>query len=54
MLSVPVFVGESSEKTAPAAITGIMMKVKRLRQLLVDISEETVAVYLGSLLCSIN
>ncbi|OQV23305.1 Voltage-dependent calcium channel subunit alpha-2/delta-3 [Hypsibius exemplaris] len=40
MASVPVFVGEG-QQTASAAITGILMRVKRLRELLLDISAET-------------
>ena len=43
MAAVPVFVEEGTQKSTPAAITGIIMKTRRLRDLLLDVSRETVS-----------
>ncbi|GAV00516.1 hypothetical protein RvY_11351-2 [Ramazzottius varieornatus] len=41
MAAVPVFVEEGTARSTPAGITGIIMKTRRLRDLLLDVSRET-------------
>ncbi|XP_055342885.1 voltage-dependent calcium channel subunit alpha-2/delta-3-like isoform X2 [Paramacrobiotus metropolitanus] len=41
MASLPVFIGDESRKQAPAAVTGIMMRISGLRNLLLQLSKNT-------------